>query len=480
MPQHEQSLILTGYTSPQILQLAYGCFQQLNWTAEYAFENRLVGYTKKKWGSYYDHIIVDVEDGQLNVMSKLPETASWDLFKKNKKNVARFLSSFEAIRTSATDTTLHTWQTEIGQLQKSTSETVAQEVKEIAEAEEVMNLSTGSRTVTYAIMGINVLVFIAMVATGVHLFEPLVADIAKWGGNFKPYTTGGEWWRLITSTFVHIGIIHIAFNMYALYSAGIYLEPMLGKLRFTVAYVCTGILASIASIWWSDNVVSAGASGAIFGLYGLFLALLTTKLIPSKMRSSLLSSIVVFIAYNLIYGAKSEGIDNAAHIGGLLSGFVIGYIYVLSFRSTRFTPSLASIAVAVATFVFAAFYLKSASSDDLAYQQELETIWKLEEEAVEPLKNAGTDPEFGYKMTHVTQVKWAEAKKLMNEMSRYKLSPRFKRQQQLLTEYIDLRIQQTDLIILSMQENHDGDVENDLRSVSQRINDKIEEIGKQQ
>ncbi|MBO9681155.1 MAG: rhomboid family intramembrane serine protease [Flavisolibacter sp.] len=480
MPQHQQTIAAPSYSASQILQLAFGCFHQLGWTVEYAFENRLAGYTKKKWGAYYDHILVDSEDGQLTVTSKLPEGAAWDLFKKNKKNVEKFVTSFQRVKTSAMEADVQLWQTEIEQLQNSTSGAVEQEAKDIAETEAVMKLSSGSRTVTYVIMGINVIVFLAMVVSGVHIFEPLVADIAKWGGNFKPYTTSGQWWRLITSTFVHIGIIHIAFNMYALYMAGVYLEPMLGKLRFIIAYLCTGVLASIASIWWSNNVVSAGASGAIFGLYGLFLALLTTKLIPAKMRSSLLSSIVVFIIYNLLYGAKSEGIDNAAHIGGLLSGFVIGYVYFLSLRSTRFSPAIASMVVAAATTLFTVFYLKSSGNDHLAYEQKLEKLWKLEEEAVEPLKHANVDPEFSHKLTHISQVKWGEAKNLMDETDSYKLNEPYTRLRKLLKEYIDLRIQQTNLIVLSMQENHDADVESDLKTVSEKINEKIKEIQSKQ
>lgn len=249
MPQYQQSIATSQDTTAHTLQQAYGCFQQLGWTVEYATTDRLVGYTKRTWKSYADHIIVDVENGLLTITSKLPESASFDLFKKNKKNVGRFLSSFEGIKASANDASLQAWQAEIENLQKQTEETIVQQAKDAAEIEAVMNLSTGSKTVTYTIMGINIAVFLLMLFNGVSIFQPAVADIAKWGGNFKPYTTGGDWWRLITAVFVHVGIIHIAMNMYALFYVGMYLEPMLGKLRYAIAYLCTGVLASIASIW---------------------------------------------------------------------------------------------------------------------------------------------------------------------------------------------------------------------------------------
>ena len=123
---------------------------------------------------------------------------------------------------------------------------------------------------------------------------------------------------MITNCFLHIGILHLAFKMYALIFIGVLLEPYLGKLRFAVAYLLTGVFASVASLYWHDHTVSAGASGAIFGMYGVFLAMLTTNLIPKSVRKGLLASIGLFVAYNLLYGLKGWGIDaNAAHIGGL-------------------------------------------------------------------------------------------------------------------------------------------------------------------
>jgi rhomboid protease GluP len=481
MPQYQQKLAASGYSTAQTLQFAYGCFQQLGWTVEYVTENRLIGYTKKTWKSYADHIVVDIDNELLTITSKLPESASFDLLGKNKRNVNKFISCFETIKASANDASSQIWQTEIEALQKHTEEAMVQQAKDAAEVDAVMNLSTGSRIVTYIIIGINAIVFLLMLFNGVSVFEPTVADIVKWGGNFRPYTTGGEWWRLLTSVFVHIGIIHIALNMYALYYVGMYLEPMLGKLRYTVAYLCTGVLASIASIWWSKDAVAAGASGAIFGLYGVFFALLTTKLIPAKVRSSLLSSIGIFIAYNLFYGASKNGIDNAAHIGGLLTGFVFGYIYFLSIRSEKFRPALASILVAAITLVFLTAYIKQTGSDELSYQQKLEKFGKIEEEALQPLRNLNVDTStLSYGLTHISQDKWQEAKKLMDETNSYHLNPVETRQRNLLKEYIDLRIQETDLFILSLQQNHVEDVEKDFKEVEQKIMDKLEELKKNQ
>jgi rhomboid protease GluP len=477
MPQYQQDIGVSEFTTPRTLQLAYGCFQQLGWLVEFATENRLIGYTKKTSGSHSDHIIVEVENGLLTVTSKLAKSTSIDLLKKNKKNVSKFVSCFESMKGSVSEESLEGWKVEVESLKKHTEEAIVQEAKDAAEIDAVMNLSKGSKAVTYSVIGINVLVFLLMIINRVSIFEPTVGDIVKWGGNFKPYTTGGEWWRLITAMFVHIGIIHIGFNMYALIYVGRYLEPMLGKWRYAVAYLCTGVFASIASIWWSKDIVSAGASGAIFGLYGVFFALLTTKLIPAKMRSSLLSSIGIFIGYNLLYGAGKQGIDNAAHVGGLLSGFVIGYVYVLSYRLPKFRPVISSALVAAVTIVLTVAYLQQSDSDDLAYQRRLEKFGPIEDEALRPLRTPNDDSLL-YRLTHVSQSKWQDAKKLMDETSNFHLDTANRRQRNLLRDYILLRIQQTDLLILSLQQHHDSDVEKDLKDVSRNVQEKIEELQK--
>jgi rhomboid protease GluP len=179
--------------------------------------------------------------------------------------------------------------------------------------------------ITPIIMNLNILVFILMVVAGLGFISFKSADLLAWGGNFKPSTTSGEWWRLLTSTFLHGGVMHLLANMCGLLFAGVFLEPKLGKTKYAIVYIVTGLLASATSLWWHQNTVSVGASGAIFGLYGVFLALLLTKVFPKEFSKAFLTSTLVFVGYNLLAGLRG-GIDNAAHIGGLVSGFVIGLI----------------------------------------------------------------------------------------------------------------------------------------------------------
>jgi rhomboid protease GluP len=178
---------------------------------------------------------------------------------------------------------------------------------------------------TPILIKLNLLVYLLMVLAGYGFLSFKSLDLLNWGANFKPLTTNGQWWRLLTSTFLHGGLMHILANMYGLLFVGIFLEPVLGRWKFLFVYVSTGILASIASIWWYDATISVGASGAIFGLYGFFLACLLMKVFSPGMQKAFLVSTIVFVGFNLLMGFTG-GIDNAAHIGGLISGFILGLV----------------------------------------------------------------------------------------------------------------------------------------------------------
>ena len=178
--------------------------------------------------------------------------------------------------------------------------------------------------VTPIIIDLNIIIFIIMVFAGLGFISFQASDLLKWGGNFRPAINRGEYWRLFTNMFLHGGLMHVLMNMYGLFFVGMFIEPLLGQFKYLLIYLVTGIVASIVSVWWHPATVSIGASGAIFGLYGAFFALLTVNMFPSKSKKAFLINTSIFIGYNLLFGLTG-GIDNAAHIGGLLSGLVLGY-----------------------------------------------------------------------------------------------------------------------------------------------------------
>jgi rhomboid protease GluP len=183
----------------------------------------------------------------------------------------------------------------------------------------------GNFKITIAIIGLNVLVFAVMVFAGLGFVSFESSDLLAWGANYRPSTLNGQLWRLITGVFLHGGLMHLFMNMYGLFFVAIFLEPLLGSLKYASAYIICGIVASVASIWWYPETISVGASGAIFGLYGVLTALLTTNVDVKGTKRLLLFSLF-FIVINLLIGLTG-GIDNAAHIGGLLCGLLIGYYF---------------------------------------------------------------------------------------------------------------------------------------------------------
>jgi len=185
---------------------------------------------------------------------------------------------------------------------------------------------------TQMLIELNLLIFIIMVFAGLGFISFNGIDLLKWGANYRPSILNGEYWRLLTNIFLHGGLMHVLFNMYALFFVGIFLEPVMGTAKYILVYLFTGIIASIASAWWHVATVSVGASGAIFGLYGVFFALLTVNVFSKDLKKSFLISTAIFIVYNLIYGLTG-GIDNAAHIGGLLSGLLLGYMMYPSLKN---------------------------------------------------------------------------------------------------------------------------------------------------
>ncbi len=181
---------------------------------------------------------------------------------------------------------------------------------------------------TLAIIGINVLVFAAMLAKGVPIERPTSAQLLHWGANFGPLSLDGQPWRILTSNYLHIGIVHLLVNMWSLWQVGRLAERIFGGWTYLVLYTATGLAGSVASLFWRPIGVSAGASGAIFGIVGALIgALYLGKLpIPKPAQQGLLKNLVIVAIINLGYGASVSGIDNSAHIGGLVMGLALGSV----------------------------------------------------------------------------------------------------------------------------------------------------------
>lgn len=156
-------------------------------------------------------------------------------------------------------------------------------------------------------------------------------DIDGWtllqlGGNYGPLVFEGQVWRLLTCAFLHGGLIHIVFNMYALYVIGPQLEVLFGRVKYIVIYLLSAIGGSSLSLVFSPNTLSIGASGAIFGLFGAMVmyVLKYRDRIPKRVLNNLFFVIIL----NLFIGFNLQGIDNFGHIGGLVTGVVVSLIFL--------------------------------------------------------------------------------------------------------------------------------------------------------
>jgi membrane associated rhomboid family serine protease/Flp pilus assembly protein TadD len=183
-----------------------------------------------------------------------------------------------------------------------------------------------SITITHVLFGANIAVFLAMALAGGSVMDFNGEVMVRFGANYGPFTLSGQWWRLLTYMFLHGGLMHIAFNMWCLWSLGALCESLYGRWTFAAIYLITGVAAGLASVGWNPGTLSVGASGAIFGLAGALIAsfYLGEFSVPKIAIQGTLRSLLFFVGFNVLFGTLSPGIDNAAHGGGLISGLILG------------------------------------------------------------------------------------------------------------------------------------------------------------
>ncbi|MDE2600219.1 MAG: rhomboid family intramembrane serine protease [Rhodocyclaceae bacterium] len=212
--------------------------------------------------------------------------------------------------------------------------------------------------VTWALIATNIVVWIG-VSLSVGNFMQTPADkLLAVGGNAASAVQNGEWWRLLSALFLHGGFMHVAMNMLGLYSVGMLLERIYGPRLFAIIYLGSGLVGSALSLSYAaQTAVSVGASGAVFGATGALLVALFQHrdTVPKALGKSNISGLAFFILYSLLQGFTHAGIDNAAHIGGLVSGCILaailpGRLDMERFLSTQSTRApVAIIAVLLAT-----------------------------------------------------------------------------------------------------------------------------------
>ncbi len=460
-PKHEQTIEIADLTNEEFIVIALEAVKKLEWNSSYISEKGFTAYTKFSMSSYGEELKVIINEKVATVKSECTGSQLMD-WGKNKGNVENFITTFDEIKNSFSKDQLLEKISEIKQHLVPAEQDVLSQAP-LSTKEKISGFfsifkPTEGFFITPILLNLNILVFIIMIIAGVSIFMPDNEQLLNWGANFKPLTLNGQWWRLLSCCFIHIGVFHLLLNMYALLYIGLLLEPILGKARFLTAYIATGIAASLTSLLWNDLLISAGASGAIFGMYGVFLAMLTTNHIEKSARKSLLTSILIFIGYNLLNGMKG-GIDNAAHIGGLLSGLVIGYIFYPSLKQTdsKKHQNIAIGFILLAIILSTIFICTNTSNDVVAYEEKIKDFATMETKALEIYNLPDNTPkEKVLDLINNQGIKtWESCINLIIDLQKLDLPATLQDRNKLLKYYCKLRIESYKLVSKAISEDTD-------------------------
>ena len=260
---------------------------------------------------------------------------------------------------------------------------------------DALRARTAWPVVTPAIVVVNIFVFVRMVFGDGALSDP--ETLVAWGGSFGPRTTNGEWWRLVTSQFVHAGPLHLLADIAGLVLLGAMLERLVGHVAFATVYFASGVFASLGSLSADPMTVSVGASGAIFGACGLLAAATIWGLlsrspltIPLAAARRLAPGVAVFF----LYTAATGGLGNAAVLNGFVMGFACGLLVAKGFgeRKPPALRSAAALASALVIAIVSAFTMRGFTD----VKPEIERIMAVEtrtsglyEKAVEQFRLGG-------------------------------------------------------------------------------------------
>ena len=201
--------------------------------------------------------------------------------------------------------------------------------KRSREAEKIF--SRKNPVITYSLIGICIAIFVMMYIFGNGSEDSVT--LLEFGANYDFLTKNGQYFRLFTCMFLHIGLAHLICNMYSLYVIGREVENVFGKVKYLLIYIISGVCGSTLSLAFNHNTISAGASGAIFGLLGALLYF--GYYYRTYLGSAIKSAVIPVILANLVIGFLSTSIDNAAHIGGLIGGVLSAMMVGIPSKSTK-------------------------------------------------------------------------------------------------------------------------------------------------
>ena len=350
-PKIEKYIPLDGFPTDRYLVIALHAIKNLGWNLSHVSESGIIAYTGLSWQSYSEEISIRTISGFGIVKSECVGIQMlFNDYGKNSDNLKNFFDEFEYVEYHLKDS----WEEE---LMLYYAEAVLQdddyfERAPLASKEKInniFNLFTPRKgyIATPILVQLNVLYYILTTAILFFPFQQSGASNSASGAwssiyhhlgvNNRYLTLSGDYWRLITSQFMHFSLGHVFFNMYSLIYIGLMVENKIGSLRFLIIYILSGIIGGAISILFHPIGNIAGASGAILGMFGCFFALLIHGDFEKNARKALLISTFLVVTIILINGLQ-RGIDNAAHVVGLTSGFVFTWIFRWASQKNKLKP----------------------------------------------------------------------------------------------------------------------------------------------
>ncbi|MBX2842779.1 MAG: rhomboid family intramembrane serine protease [Flammeovirgaceae bacterium] len=456
-PSIKKEIPSEGLTQRQVLTIAREAAWKMQWNVLYNSEKGIVARTSPSLKSYGEEIIIRTNADEKKICSYSLKESMVDKG-ENSRNIKAFLRFFREIKAQKDGFDLNRDYLKIaGYLQEGRDhllEFPSTELEKIKQAFSFI-VPTKSYFITPIIIIINVLVYLTMLLSGVDFIWPEIDDLVKFGASSKEITLQNQWWRILSSCFVHFGIIHLVMNMWVLQDIGRFLESFLGRTKFIIAYLLSGIFGSTLSLWWHDFAISMGASGAIFGLFGTFLALNATGIIDKLINRNLQRKILLFIGFSLIIGFLVPLFDNAGHIGGLFGGILVGFAYLPEYLNPKskfkkynvILPSILILSISGGILAF-------TSNWSVAYTEGKEAFLANEEEALRYFdfpEEATTDERISQLRNSSIPV-FEENIRIMEEMGDIRGLPAdLKKKVILFHEYSQLRKKQFELFAGSLE-----------------------------
>lgn len=437
--------------------------KKLNWSLIAIDENEIIAVSKNNKNTWNETISIAFEEETTAVITSSSNGNQFYDCGRNKKNTDSFLELyFEELKDVSN----------INLDKDAFLEDLKMEQKNLLSVKETEQnitsfysffsifIPTKNYFVTPILIYLNILYFLIMLFSGVHFFSPEIQEIIDWGGNHGPLTSENQWWRLLSACFVPFNFFHLVVSTVALAYVGLLLESYLTKWGFLITYLFCGIIGNLSSLYWDKDVVSAGASGAIFGLYGiLFIALIFRTL---KKRINIISIFpIVFLVLLIVCFCFTDVINYAPPIGGFSTGILFGLV-LFAFGKKRnyavaFITSTATIAI-----VFLYFNFRSSQVyiyQVMEYEKRMQEFTDMENMALEAYSVQYGNSYSENKESTLYLIKdrgiyyWNESITLITELDKLYLPKEIHEQNQRFIEYCKLRISLYELAYQKILEN---------------------------